>query len=291
MLRLLFAFLAASATAGAAEIAFSRITRGWPNYSTAFNTTHDPSPNGEFATVGTFYTPPYNVKAREFATIVIWSELPPATISFPDFTFSLCIWSSLDRFIQTPGVGDALNLNFAQPTAISRDGTSRGGRPTYELRFALTNTALVLTSCHTYVLGVIARTDATRNGELYVPTAPTDGPSDVQAGNIVPFGWQYLIDAGGLTIYSGQTATELIVEPIGAPPRLQVTSSNSTIRLSWPPSGTCYQLESTESLSGPWLAVTNEPQITPGEHSTTLPSTNSPRFFRLGRNAGLQTGP
>ena len=282
MLRLLV-LLAVAATAAAADLAFSRINRGWPNYSTAFNTTHDLSPNGEFATVGTFYTPPYTVRAREFGTIVIWSELPPATISFPDFTFSACVWSSLDRFIQNPGVGDVLNLNFVQPTAISRDGTSRGGRPTYELRFALTNSTLVLTSCQTYILGVIARTDTSRNGDLYVPTAPADGPSDVQAGNIVPFGWQYLIDAGGLTVYSGQAATELIVERLGESPRLQVAQSNSTVRLSWQALASCYQLESTDALVGPWLAVTNEPQIGPDEHSVTLPSTNQLQFFRLAR--------
>jgi len=282
MLRLLV-LLAAAATAAAAELAFSRINRGWPNYSTGFDTTHDLSPNGEFATVGTFYTPPYNVKAREFGTIVIWSELPPDTISFPDFTFSACVWSSLDQFIHNPGIGDVLNLNFVQPTAVSRDGTSRGGRATYELRFALTNSALVLTSCQTYVLGVIARTDPARYGELYVPTAPTEGPSDVQAGNIVPFGWQYLIDAGGLTIYSGQAATELIVERLGESPQLQVARSNSMVRLSWEASASCYQLEATEALGGPWLAVTNEPQIVPKLRSVTLPSTNQLQFFRLAR--------
>jgi hypothetical protein len=275
--------LAAAGRTAAAELAFSRITRGWPNYSTAFNTTHDQSPNGEFATVGTFYTPLYTVKAREFATIVIWSELPPDTITFSDFTFSLCVWSTLDQFILNPGVGDVLNRNFAQPTTILRDGTSHGGRPTYELRFAVTNTTLVLTSCQTYVLGVVARTDAARNGELYVPTAPTEGLSDVQAGNIVPFGWQYLIDAGGLTIYSGQTATELIVERLGESPQLHVARSNLTVRLSWEVSASCYQLESTEALGGSWLAVTNEPQIAAGEFSVTMPSTNQLQFFRLAR--------
>ena len=282
-MRWLFALSAAVATTAAAELAFSRITRGWTNYSTAFNTTHDPSPNGELATVGTLYTPPYNVRAREFGTIVIWSELPPATISFPDFTFSACVWSSLDQFIHNPGIGDVLNLNFVQPTAVSRDGTSRGGRPTYELLFALTNSALVLTSCQTYVLGVIARTDPSRSGELYVPTAPTEGPSDVQAGNIVPFGWQYLIDAGGLTIYSWQAATELIVERLGEPPRLQVARSNLMVRLTWEVSAGCYQLEATEALRGPWMTVTNEPQIVPGGQAVTLSSTNQLQFFRLAR--------
>jgi hypothetical protein len=278
MLRLLV-FLAAAATTAAAELAFSRITRGWPDYSTAFNTTHDLTANGEFATVGTFYTPPYTVKPREFRTIVIWSELPPDTISFPDFTFSVCVWSTLDQFTRNPRLGDVLNLNFAQPTTISRDGTSHGGRATYELGFALTNSTLVLTSCQTYVLGVIARTDATRNGELYVPTAPTDGPSDVQAGNIVPFGWQYLIDAGGLTIYSGQTATELIIERWSEPPRLWIAHSNATVRLSWEASARCYRLESADALNGPWLAVTNEPD----GFSLTLPATNYFQFFRLAR--------
>jgi len=267
----------------ASEIGFSRIIRGWMNYSTAFTTTHDTSAGGEFATVATFYTPPYTVRALEFSAIMIWSEPPSQTIDFADFTFSVCVWSSLDRFIAEPRHGDLWDLAFAQPSARRIDTVTRGGRPAHEVRFALTNATVVLSNCHTYLIAVIARTDTQRNGELYVPTARTEGDSDAQAGNIVPFGWQYLIDAGGLTIYSGQAATELIVDRQGEPPRLQVARSNSTVRLSWQVSASCYGLEGTDDLGSSWVAVTNEPAIQTGWYSVSLPSTNQHRFFRLAR--------
>jgi len=283
VLRLLFAFLAASVTAGAAEIGFSRIIHGWMNYSTAFSTTHDTSPNAEFATAATFYAPPYTVRALEFSTIMIWSELPPETVNFPDFTFSVCIWSSLERFIAEPRHGDFWDLPFTQPSAKRVDTVTRGGRPAYEVRFALTNATVVLSNCETYLIAVIARTDLQRNGELYVPTAATEGPSDVQAGNIVPFGFQYLIDAGGLTIYSGQLAAELVIEPLGGPPRLEVSQTNSMVRIAWPSWANCYVLESTDASMSEWLAVTNEPVNAASWRSVTLPITDAVRFFRLAR--------
>lgn len=283
MLRILFALLAASATADAAEITFSRITHGWPNYSTAFTTTHDTSPNGEFATVATFYTPPYTVRALEFVTIMIWSEAPPQTVNFADFTFSVCVWSTLDKFIAEPRHGDVWDLPFAQPSTRRVDTQTRGGRPAYDVRFALTNATVVLTNCHTYLIAVIARTDTQRNGELYVPTAGTEGDSDVQAGDIVPFGWQYLIDAGGLTIYNGQAATELMVERLSQAPRLLIAHSNSIVRLSWPQAASCYHLEQTDAPGHAWLAVTNEPEVGSTGQSVDLPSTNASCFFRLAR--------
>ena len=285
MLRIGLALLAASVTlaAGAAEVGFSRITRGWPNYSTAFSTTHDTSANGEFATVATFYTGPYTVRALEFGTILIWSEAPPQSVDFANFTFSVCIWSSLERFIAEPRHGDVWELPFMQPSTTRVDTVTRGGRPAYEVRFALTNATVALTNCQTYIIGLIARTDTQRSGELYVPTAGTEGDSDVQAGNIVPFGWQYLIDAGGLTIYSGQAASELMVERLGEPPRLVIARSRSIVRLSWPDSASCYRLECTDAISTPWLAVTNEPEIAFGLRSISLASTNVSGFFRLTR--------
>ena len=253
----LLVFLAAVASAAAAEPAFSRITRGWTDYSTAFNTTHELSADGEFATVASFFTPPYTARPLEFATIVIWSELPPKTIDFSDFNFSLCIWSGLDHFIANPRRGDVQHQDVEQPSTILRDGITRGGRPTYELRFALTNSTPLLRNCHTYLIGVIAHADPTRSGELYVPTAPTEGASDVQAGNIVPFGWQYLIDAGGLTVHSGQAATELVVERLGDAPTIALTLSNQVLHLSWAAWASCYSLEAADALTGPWRTSTN----------------------------------
>jgi hypothetical protein len=281
MLRLLV-FLAAAATTAAAELAFSRIVHGWPNYSTAFSTTHDTSANGEFATAATFYTPPYTVRALEFSTIVIWSEAPPQVVDFSAFTFAVCFWTSLDAFIRDPAHGDLANLAFAKPARIAVDTTTRGGRPAYEIRFALTN-GVTLSSCQTYLIGLIAKTDTSREGELYVPTAGTEGASDVQAGNIVPFGWQYLIDAGGFTVYDGQLASELIVERLGEPPRLSIAQTNSTVRLTWQASANCYRLEATEALNGLWTSVTNEPEIGPLWQTVSLPHTNGFSFFRLAR--------
>lgn len=279
--RLLLLVLLVLNESGAAEVGFSRIIAGWPNYSTAFDTTHDSGSNAEFATVATFYTPPYTVRALEFATIVIWSGLPPKTVDFSQFTFSLAVWSGLGAFISQPARGDKCNVPFAQPSSIRVDGLSRGGRLVYELRFALTNANIVLSNCQPYLIAIVASTDTRRNGELYVPTAPTEGSSDVQAGNIVPFGWQYLIDAGGLTIYSGQLATELIVEPLGAPPRLMIMHSNSVVRVAWPVWATCYTLESSDAIGNLWLAVTNEAVDVMDWRTISVPVTDGRRFFRL----------
>jgi hypothetical protein len=262
------------------ELGFSRIVPGWTNYSTAFVSTHDSGANAEFGTVATFYTPPYTVRALEFASIVIWSELPPDTVQFPDFLFSVEVWSGLGAFIAQPNHGDHSSLSFVQPHSIRLDGLSRGGRPVYELRFALTNANVVLSNCQSYLIAMIARTDTRRNGELYVPTAPTTGDSDVQAGNIVPFGWQYLVDAGGFTIYSGQLATELVVEPMGGPPRLSISRSNSIARLSWRSWARCYAVETTDGTE-PWIAITNEPTLTTEWNHVSLPVMDPVRFFRL----------
>lgn len=278
---LFFLFVLVLNESNAAEVGFSRIVPGWTNYSTAFDTTQDTGAKAEFAAVATFYKPAYTVRALEFASIVIWSELPPKTADFSQFAFSVAVWSGLGAFIAQPSRGDAWHVPFAQPSSIRMDGLSRGGRVVYELRFALTNANVVLSNCHTYLVAVIASTDTRRNGELYVPTAPTEGASDVQAGNVVPFGWQYLIDAGGFTMYSGQLASELIVEPLGAPPRLVITHANSMVRLSWPLWAGCYALESTDAGADAWFAVTNEPVDATGWRSVTLPTAEPVRLFRL----------
>ena len=276
-----FIILLAVSNSRGAEVGFSRIVHGWTNYSTGFNTTHDLSANGEFATAATFYTPPFAVKPTEFSAIVVWSKLPPQTINFSDFTFSVCFWTSLDAFVSNPKAGDLASIDFLQPNAITLDAFTRGGRPAYQIRFALTNATLILSNCQTYLIGVIPRTDPNRSGELYVPTAPTEGPSDVQAGNIVAFGWQYLIDAGGLTIYHGQLATELLVERLSDPPRLSIRPSDAGVHLAWPSWARCYELESTAALHGTWDTVTNEVTADFALRHVTLPVTNNARFFRL----------
>ncbi|HTD86480.1 MAG TPA: hypothetical protein VK850_07870 [Candidatus Binatia bacterium] len=265
----------------ASEVGFNRIIPGWTNYSTAFETTHDTGAKGEFATAATFYTPPYTVRALEFGSIMIWSELPPGTVSFPAFTFSVAVWSDLSAFIAQPGHGNYADVAFVQPSSIRLDGVSRGGRATYEVRFALTNASVILSNCHTYLMAFIARTDTQRNGDLYVPTASTSGASDVQAGNIVPFGWQYLIDAGGFTTYSGQLATELVVEPLGTAPRLFITQSGAVVEVRWPKWASCYGLEATGSFTEPWVAVTNEPLSGTEWRWIAAPAGEGARWFRL----------
>jgi hypothetical protein len=141
------------------------------------------------------------------------------------------------------------------------DTQTRGGRPAYELRFTLTNPPVVLSNQHTYLVGFAARTDTQNHGELFVPTASQDGPSDVQAGDLVVGGWRYLVNAGGSTIYSGQLAVELIVAPRINPPRLHITRSGALLRISWPSSAQNFVLEYSLSLApnADWFPVEVEP--------------------------------
>src|SRR6185503_10737456 len=204
---------AAALTNGAPAVAFTRIIHGWTNYSTAFNATHDTGTQGDYATVASFYTPAEDVKPFEYGAIFIWAGSGAPPRNFAPFTYRVSIWSSLSAFIQDPRQGDMTTLSFAVPTGGSTtvaDATTRGGRPAYELRFTLTNSTVTLSNGQTYLIGVAALADTQHDGELYVPTASHDGPSDVQAGDLVPGGLLYLVNAGGLTIYSGQLATELV---------------------------------------------------------------------------------
>ena len=225
---------ASSQTSGPPEVAFSRIIHGWTNYSTAFNATHDTGASADYASLGSFYTPAAEVTPVEYAAILIWSEA--RTPDFSRFQFRVCVWSGLDAFILGPRHGDIAKWNFAAPTGGStsvRDATTRGGRPAYELRFSITN-GPALGSGHNYVVGFAALTDTQANGELFVPTANSDGPSDVQAGDLVVGGWHYLVNAGGSTIYSGQLAVELVVAPRINPPRISIVRSAGSVRLTWP---------------------------------------------------------
>jgi hypothetical protein len=255
---------------------FNRIMPGWTNYSTAFSTTHDASENGEFATVASFYTPAIDAAPFEFGAIVIWFSADGGAVNFADFTFKVCVWSGLDAFIRDARVGDLATYTFATPTGGTEvpDTTTRGGRPAYHLRFSVPGPELVLTQCHTYLVGLVAVAASSRSGELFVPTAPFEGESDVQAGNIVPFGWTYLFNAGGSTIYSGQLATELRVRPIGEMPRLTVERRNGEIRVTWAPPAPCYVLQAAEELNADaWLPATDA--------FGDLSQTAGGRFFRL----------
>src|SRR5262249_54434356 len=157
------------------------------------------------ASVASFYTPDEDVKPFEYGAIFIWvgSGSPPR--NFAPFAYRVFIWSSLSAFIQDPRQGDVATFPFQAPTGGSTtvaDATTRGGRPAYELRFALTNSSVTLSNTQTYLIGVAALADTQHDGELFVPTSSHDGPSDVQAGDLVPGGWLYLVNAGGLTVYS-----------------------------------------------------------------------------------------
>jgi len=265
---------------------FCRIVRGWTNYSTAFNATHDLGAEGDFATVASFYTPATDTRPVEYGVIVIWLGSGNQRLDFARFDFRIAIWGSVDAFRQDPRRGDLATFAFAAPTGGSTtvpDTTTLGGRPAYELRFSLTNASLTLTQCQTCLIGFAARARVQQDGEIFVPTAPQEGPSDVQAGNLVPFGFNYLINAGGLTIYSGQLATELLVHALGPRPTLLVRRQAGAVQLSWPSRAGCYTLEAADEAgaAGNWLPVAESPQATNDLFTLSLPTTGTARFFRL----------
>ena len=277
--------LPAQTTSGV-ETGFCRIVRGWTNYSTAFNATHDTGADGDFATLASFYTPPADARPVEYGVIVIWLGSGSQRLDFARFDFRVAIWGSVDAFRQEPRQGDLATFAFAAPTGGSTtvpDATTLGGRPAYELRFSLTNASLTLTQCQTYLIGFAARARVQQDGEIFVPTAPQEGPSDVQAGNLVPFGFNYLINAGGLTIGSGQLATELLVQVLGQRPTLLVRRQAGAVQLSWPSRGGCYVLEAADGpgATGNWLPVAEGPQTTNGLFTLSLPATGTARYFRL----------
>lgn len=283
------AFLAPTADAQVADaFGFSRIFHGWTNYSTAFNTTHDPAASGEYATVACFYTPAVEVRLLEFSAVVIWFGSGGQRLDFSGFTFRIHLWSNLDAFINNPRQGDLASIAYAAPTGGSTttaDAVTRGGRPAYLVRFSLTNSSLALTQCQTVLIGLSAHADAVRSGELYVPTAPYEGMSDVQGGNIVSFGWTYLIDAGGLTVYWGQLATELTVQPLDVLPRLGIERTGPEVHLTWPATAGCFALEASDDLCGPvnWSEVEGPPSLSNGKNQLNLVTTNAHRWFRLRR--------
>src|SRR5262245_46708067 len=143
------------------EVAFNRILHGWTNYSTAFDTTHDLGPIGDYATIASFYTPTQEVCLLEYGAILIWSGSGGQQFSFTHFLFEVHVWSSLAAFTNAPRQGDVATYSFSAPTGGSTslpDATTRGGRPAYELRFCLTNPPTTLTNGGTWLVGLIAKT-------------------------------------------------------------------------------------------------------------------------------------
>jgi hypothetical protein len=269
---------------GTAEIAFSRILHGWTNYSTAFNATHDTAATGDYATVAAFFVPAADVTPVDYAAIVISSGTRPP--DFSRFRFLVMAWSSLDAFIQEPRRGDVATWEFNAPTGGSTatpDATTRGGRPAYQVRFSLTNSVVTLTNGHSYLIGVAALADTQTAGELFVPTSSQDGPSDVQAGDLVVGGWRYLVNAGGSTVYSGELAVELLVAI--PPPRMEIVSLGSAVLLSWPVAARDFTLEYAFNLtvSAQWLPVDAEPFEQDGRIEVLLPIEFTRQFFRLRR--------
>ena len=144
-----------------AEIGFSRIVSGWTNYSTVFYATDDLAPNGDYATVASFYTPTNDVLPIEYGVIVIWNDSGGQRLNFTNFDFQICFWSGLQAFTNDPAQGDVATFSFLAPTGGSTtipNATTRGGRPAYQIRFCLTNAPFVLNQGNTYLVGVSART-------------------------------------------------------------------------------------------------------------------------------------
>lgn len=290
---LIWAWVVELIPASAQSFGFDHINHGWTNYSTAFNATHEPSAGGDFATVASFFTPAVDAKPLSYRVIVIWAGGSGQQMDLSEFSFRVFIWSSLERFIQSPRTGDVATLSFAVPSGgfpSTPDATTRGGRPAYELRFDLASSSLTLTQCHSYLIGFAAVGNPTQSGELFVPTGPHPGLSDVTAGNIVRFGWTYLIDAGGQTIYSGKLAAALDATAINSLPRLSLARRLEQLEITWPSSAACYHLEVNAMLDSAttWQVVSSRPFLTNDLWQVTLPISDAPQWFRLKKAAELE---
>jgi len=270
----------------APETAFSRIQHGWTNYSTAFLATHDTT-SADFGTVAGFYTPQCDVTPVEFAAIFIWGGPTNQQVNFADFTFQVYLWSGLAAFTNSPKLGDLATFTFPSPTGGSTtvpDAFTRGARPAWLLRFALTNESLVLTNHHTCLVGTAARTDSGRSGDLFIPTSRFAGFSDVQAGSSIIGGWRSLADAGGATIYWGQLATELVVQPVLTdPPTLLIERGEGGVQLSWPGQAGCFNVQMSLDLSSSsaWSTLNTPADFADGTNRLTLPATEQTQWFRL----------
>ena len=271
--------------AAAPIVAFSRITHGWTHYSTAFVATIDPDDEGiGGAAVASFYTPTNAVVPLDYGVITVWRGASGQTLRWDGFDYRVCIWSNLAAFTNSPEDGDVLTASFPAPTGGSTnqpDAFTRGGRPAWHLRFSLTNSPVALAPGHTYLVGFVAVAYIEDDGEFLVPTSSRAGPSDVQAGDIVPGGWQYLTNAGGSTIYSGQLACELVVEPR---PVLRIERApGGAVAITWPATVTGYTLEAAPSpaANSPWLAAGGVVTTNAGWNGAVVPSSAAAQFFRL----------
>ena len=270
--------------ASGSEVGFSRIVHGWTNYSTGFNATHDPDPEaGDYVTVASFYTPDKYVRPSSYGVVLIWIGTLGQQLDFSAFDFQVHFWSGLAAFTNSPTTGDVATVTLAAPTGGSttvRDTTTRGGRAAYYVTFSHTNTPLTLVQGHAYVVGFSALTDTSQHGEFYVPTARSAGPSDVQAGDLVPDDWQYLTNFGGSTIYSGQLATELLVEPL---PQLRIERITNRVDLAWPAVLDGFALEASGELRTKiaWSPVSGTSAVSNGWRRMSFPPLPGAQFFRL----------
>ena len=107
----------------------------------------------------------------------------------------------------------------------------------------------------------------------------------MQAGDLVPGGWLYLVNAGGNTIYSGQLATELVVQPISQLPTLRIGRTDHAVRITWPASASGFVLEYAFDLSpgAEWFAVEIEPVEENGLKQVLLSTSFTRQWFRLRR--------
>jgi len=269
------------------ETGFFRIIHGWTNYSTAFNATHDPDPAaGDYVAVATFHSPDKYVRPTNYGVIVIWRGDTGQHLDFSTFSFQVDFWTSLESFAYRPTAGDLATIRCAAPTGGSttvRDATTRGGRAAYYITFNLGTNMPVLAPGQTCLVGFSAATDTTLNGELFVPTANSAGQSDVQAGDLIAGGWQHLIQRGGSTIYCGELATELLVQPVSPPPQLQVWLRAGAIQVSWPDTTLSLKLQSADACSpgADWKAVSPMPEREGSVWRVLLPVTFDAQFYRL----------
>jgi hypothetical protein len=142
---------------------------------------------------------------------------------------------------------------------------------------------LVLTNGATCLIGFAARTITATGGELYVPTSDFPGPSDVHAGDLVPGGWQYLVNAGGSTIYDGELAIEFVARPLIELPELKIRRLSGQVEISWLASARDFQIEYAISLAPPiaWAPLAEDVIEQNGTCTVILPRITAEMWLRL----------
>ena len=82
------------------------------------------------------------------------------------------------------------------------------------------------------------------------------------------------------TVYESGT-----ISATGEVPTLEISTSGSVIKLSWPLGQSTYVLERTPGVAnGVWSGVTGQRTTNASNVSVTVPLENAPAFFRLRRN-------